>query len=389
MSATLPTRRGRAHRSSGHRRPTRDEATIDFSRWSAPTGVRTLTPVKGPIPALIASAALAALSAVTIWAQAVVGEPVALLVLDVVSTVVATALVPLVLRRPVPGAVALALLAGVSSAVTPQATAGALFVALQCRLPLALGVGLVGLAAHAVQGWWRPHGGLSYGWWLVLLAASYAALIAWGAFWRANRSLMESLRDRARPGRGRAGAAGGRGPRPGTHAHRLRDARRARPSADAARHLRRRGRVPTRRAPGQVARAAAVVRESAHQALDDLREVIALLRAGRRRGPRPTAAVPGRHPAPAGRVPRGRGNGRTGRPGVRRDAPSRRRPNVRRSGSCRRRVTNARRHAAGAPVRVRLDRAPGDRLRVEISNPVPPGPGMPRPDGAAVAGWSA
>ena len=344
--------------------------------------------MKGPIPALIASAALAALSAVTIWAQAVVGEPVALLVLDLVSTVVATALVPLVLRRPVPGAVALALLAGVSSAVTPQATAGALFVALQCRLPLALGVGLVGLAAHAMQGWWRPHGGLSYGWWLVLLAASYAALIAWGAFWRANRSLMESLRDRAR----RAEAE---------QARRVAEARvreRARIAYEMHDVLAHRltllatyaGAVEYRpdATPGQVARAAAVVRESAHQALHDLREVIALLRGdddedhGR---PQPSLAdIPrlldesraaGVTVALDDQV-----SGATSLPAATQRTAFR---------VVQEAVTNARRHAAGAPVWVRLTGAPGDRLRVEIRNPVPPRPGIAaagRGGGSGLAG---
>ena len=214
----------------------------------------------------------------TIWGQAVNGSPTRLIVLDSVCALVATAAVPLVLRRPVAGAVALALLAALSPAVTPQATAGALFVALQCRLPLALGVGLIGLAAHAVQGLWRPHGGLSYGWWLVLLAASYAALIAWGAFWQANRKLVESLRERARRAEAEQAqrCTEARNRERTRIAHEMHDvlAHRLTLLATYAGAVEYRPDAP----PAQLANAAAVLREGAHQALDDLRQVIAVLR---------------------------------------------------------------------------------------------------------------
>ena len=117
---------------------------------------------------------------------------------------------------------------------------------------------------------------------------------AGGMFVRARRQLVLSLRDRA-VGRRRsrqlraeqARAPGARPDRPG-------DARRARPPALAAElhagALEFRPDAP----PEEVARAAGVIRESAHEALEDLREVIGVLRDGDPAGdadrPQPTLA---------------------------------------------------------------------------------------------------
>jgi signal transduction histidine kinase len=46
-------------------------------------------------------------------------------------------------------------------------------------------------------------------------------------------------------------------------------------------------------------------------------------------------------------------------------------------------LTNARKHAAGEPVDVVLDGAPGDRLRIDVTNPVPlDGSGLPTAPGS-------
>ncbi|MUL41681.1 sensor histidine kinase [Streptomonospora sp. PA3] len=116
----------------------------------------------------------------------------------------------------------------------------------------------------------------------------------------------------------------------------------------------------------EVARAAAVIRDSAHRALQDLREVIGVLRAPVGELPQPTladvrglvaeSAAAGMrvelHEEVAGRAP-----DTTGRTAYR----------IVQEG-----LTNARRHAPGARVRVGMRGAPGDGLSVEVGNDAPP-----------------
>ena len=116
--------------------------------------------------------------------------------------------------------------------------------------------------------------------------------------------------------RGRAGTADRAGPPRRAHPDRAGDARRARPPDLAAEPARRRAGVPARtrrrrRSPAPPA----VIRDSAHQALEDLREVIGVLRDGPDGdAPRAAAADPGR-PARAGRrVARAGHAGRARRP---------------------------------------------------------------------------
>ncbi|MFF7725756.1 histidine kinase [Streptomyces sp. NPDC008001] len=129
------------------------------------------------------------------------------------------------------------------------------------------------------------------------------------------------------------------------------------------------------RAPAeQVGQAAAVIRSSAHQAMEDLQEVLGVLRAPltdttRSEPPQPVLtdlpdlvqesrtagmrieldeSVTDGEKAPAA-------TGRTAYRIVQ---------------EC---LTNARKHAPGQPVTVRVDGAPGSGLTVEVSNPVPEG----------------
>jgi hypothetical protein len=78
--------------------------------------------------------------------------------------VMACALLPVLLRWPVPGALALAALVAVSPAAIPAATFGTLHVAEWRRFGTAATVGAVGVVAGAVQGLWRPFDGLPYIW---------------------------------------------------------------------------------------------------------------------------------------------------------------------------------------------------------------------------------
>jgi hypothetical protein len=103
---------------------------------------------------------IVALTAASIWGEFASHTAPNLLVLDVVVGVVACALLPVLLRWPVPGALALAALVAVSPAAIPAATFGTLHVAEWRRFRAAATVGVAGVVAGAVQGLWRPFDGL-------------------------------------------------------------------------------------------------------------------------------------------------------------------------------------------------------------------------------------
>ncbi|HEY6497236.1 MAG TPA: histidine kinase [Trebonia sp.] len=290
--------------------------------------------------------------------------------LDIAVGVVSVALVPLLGRWPVPVALVLSVLCTVSPAATPPATLAALIVSEWRRRTLALAVAGTGIAAHLIRGGWRPISGLPYAWWAVLVFVAYAALVGWGTLIRANRALITSLRDRAE----RAEADQARRVAEARAAERARIARemhdvlahRLSLLATYAGALAYRPDAP----PEQVSAAAEVVRSGVHQALDELREVIGVLRddampdlsAGR--APVPgianlpelieesraagTAVSAGGDAWPAAGVP---------------DAAGRTVYRVVQEG-----LTNARKHAPGEPVSVALSGAPGAGLDVSVVN---------------------
>jgi len=326
----------------------------------------------------VATAAVGALIALTTWSVFRDDASTAMRSLDVAVAVVSLCLVPVTLRWPLAAGLALGVLAALSPAATPAATAAALIVARQRRFPVALAVAVTGVAGHAVRGSWRPTAGLSYGWWLLLMTVAYAALLGFGAFSQARAALLISLRERAR----RAEAEQGRRVAEARVAER---ARIAREMHDVLAH--RLSLVATYAgaleyrpdaSPEQVARAAGVVRDGIHQALDELREVITVLRAddddldGR---PQPMLADvadlvdESRDAGAVVRLDPGRG--------VPADVPpiaGRTAYRVVQEG-----LTNARKHAAGQPVVVRMDGEPGTRLRIDIRNAV-----AARPSAAAL-----
>ncbi|MEV4459069.1 histidine kinase [Microbispora sp. NPDC049633] len=128
--------------------------------------------------------------------------------------------------------------------------------------------------------------------------------------------------------------------------------------------------------PADVARAARVIRESAHQALQDLREVIGVLRAPTGE---PSAPAGAGLPALADLQRLVAESGQAGMRielcddlGAHETVPDR-------TGRTAYRVaqealTNARKHAPGAPVRLRLTGAPGEGLTVEVVNDAPAAP---------------
>ncbi|WP_028646733.1 sensor histidine kinase [Nocardiopsis sp. CNT312] len=128
--------------------------------------------------------------------------------------------------------------------------------------------------------------------------------------------------------------------------------------------------------PEEVARSAGVIRESAHQALQDLREVIGVLRAPVGELPQPTIADLPQLVAEvddvAGRVELVREYTGT--------VPERVGRTVYRA--VQEALTNVRKHAPGADTRVRVAGGPGEGLTLEVRNGPAASPGTP----AAVTG---
>jgi signal transduction histidine kinase len=123
--------------------------------------------------------------------------------------------------------------------------------------------------------------------------------------------------------------------------------------------------------PEEVARAAAVIRASAHQALEDLRTVIGFLREGADgeapQPPQPTlAALPGLLEESRAAGMRLHADIRVADLAAVPESIGRHALRIVQEG-----LTNARKHAASAAVDVRVEGAPGEGLTVEVRNPAP------------------
>jgi signal transduction histidine kinase len=345
--------------------------------------------------AAIWTGAMAVLTAAAIVSEAP-SERAAHLILDLAVGVVSVALVPLLARWQVPAAIALNLLSALSPAATPAATMSVLVTSRWQRLGRALLVAGTGIAAHLIRGAWRP-AGLPYGWWAVVIVAAYAALTAWGMLWRANSALITSLRERAEQAESDQA-------RRVTEARTAERTRIAREMHDVLAHrlsllatyagaLAYRPDAP----PEQVSRAAEVVRAGAHQALDELREVIGLLR----EDDLPDLNATGRPVPGAGALPQLIEESRAaGTPveagGTAWDEVSGGAETADGAGAAdgpgasgvpevlgrtayrvvQEALTNVRKHAPGEAARVALDGGPGDGLTITVVNRLrPPGPG--------------
>ncbi len=312
------------------------------------------------------SGVLVAITVLVWWGGRAAGP---LLVVDVVAGVLSWVLTPLTLRRPVAVAGVLTVLAAVSPAASPPATIGALQVAWHRRFPVSIAVAAAGVGAHAVRGAWRPNGGLPYGWWLVLVIAGYGALLGWGAWAQARAALVRSLRERAR----RAEAEQGRRV---AEARMLERRRIAREMHDVLAHRLSllatfAGAMEYRpdASPERLSQAAGVVRDGVHQALEELRDVISLLRdddpaTGEGNRPQPVLADVPRLVEES----RGAGTEVLLREAV--DDPAEAPPAVARTAYrvVQEGLTNARKHAVGQPVRVVLRGGPGAGLEVDVRN---------------------
>ncbi|GAA2890958.1 histidine kinase [Streptosporangium fragile] len=283
------------------------------------------------------------------------------------------------LRRRWPVGLALALLpVSLLSVVAAGPICVALFtVAVHRPFPYVALTGGLHLVTLVPFLWWRPDPELPFWANLALSVMIYIVLIAWGMFVRARRQLVLSLRDRAERAEVEAELRVER-------ARHLERERIAREMHDVLAHRLsllsvHAGALEYRSdmAQDEVAGAAGVIRAGAHQALQDLREVIGVLRLGAEGTtpdrPQPTLADL------AGLVEESRRAGmevtldmRVGDPA---GAPARLGRNAYRI--TQEGLTNARKHAADAPVGVTVAGGPGDGLTLEIRNRVTSGQAIP------------
>ncbi|MFG1974893.1 sensor histidine kinase [Nonomuraea fuscirosea] len=316
---------------------------------------------------------IGALTAVSLWGQA--GRTS--WGLDVAVAVVSLAAAVAQLWWPVHGTLVATVLATLSPVATPAATMGALQVSLRRRFPVAAAVTAAGMAAHLVQGWWRPNSGISLSWWLLLICAAYGALLGWGSLARSRRALLISLSERAR----RAEAEQGRRVAEARMAERRRLAREmhdvlAHRLSLVATHA---GALEYRpdSSPDRLAAAAGVVRAGVHQALEELRQVIGLLREqddeSDELAPRPGLADLPDLIADARRAGQPvRLDERAADAAALPPALSMTAYRVVQEG-----LTNARKHAPGHQVEVTLSGGPGDTLLIDVRNPAPPADAAP------------
>ena len=328
--------------------------------------------------AVVVLAALVALALYGEWAS----EPrpsSSLLALDIAVGVLGCIALPLLPRFPAAGAAVLGALGAVSAVATPLAGTALLWLASRPRLPVSVAVAAVGVTAQVIRGLWRPIP-MPLEWWFVFYVAVFAAIVGWGAMARARRAVIESLRERAQ--RAEADQA-----RRAADARRAERARIAREMHDVLAHrlsllatfagaLEYHPDAP----PEQLARAATEIRTGAHQALEELREVIGVLRDNTADG---TAGARTERPQPtltdlAHLIEESRDagmsvhidDGLTGAAvpaGIGRTAYR----------VVQEALTNARKHAGRQPVRIALSGVPGGHLVIDVRNPVPGTPSAP------------
>lgn len=334
----------------------------------------------------VSTVAIGLLVATVLW-SATRSSSTLLIRADVALAVAALTLVPLVARRPEVGGVLAGLLVALSPVVTPVASFAVLFTARNRPFRQAAAVAAIGVAGEAVQAIWRPMPSLPYAWRLVLMTAAYAALLGWGTWAQARHALLAALRDRA----WRAEQEQERRVMEARAAERSRIARemhdvlahRLSLLAAAAGAMEYRPDAP----PERLSAAAGVIRASAHHALDELREVITLLRSDDTESP--ADAPPGQTLADLPRlVEEARAAGQQIEVDDPLGPPVDLPPTVGRTAYriAQEALTNARKHAAGQPVRLALGGTPGSGLDIAVSNPTTPDSGATGDGGAGLIG---
>ncbi|GAA0622718.1 histidine kinase [Kribbella sandramycini] len=261
----------------------------------------------------------------------------------------------LLLRRRWPAGLALVMIVG-STAVPSLGGAGglALFsVSVHRRPAVSLSIGAVAMASCMIQFWIYPIADApnAYPIAVALTALACLALVAWGIVVRTRRQLMVSLSERAvraereRIARDMHDALGHRLSLLSVHAGALE----FRPD------------MP----PEELARAAGVIRVSARESVEDLREIVGVLRSGDD-GPRRGIAKLIAESRAAGMVIE---LVTSVEPAAVTDLTAYR---IVQEG-----LTNARKHAPRQPVRLTLSGTPGAELAIELVNRVESGSGGP------------
>ncbi|MFJ6939284.1 sensor histidine kinase [Streptomyces sp. NPDC101132] len=265
--------------------------------------------------------------------------------------------------RPVPLAVALLVAGMFSHFVTGPALVAVFTVAATQPLRVTRWVAAVAVAPLPVFLIRRPDAPLPVFTSGVVYFALVAAACGWGLYVRSRRGLITELRDRAERAEAEAQRTARESIAREMHdvlAHRLSllsvHAGALEYNAGAS--------------PDEVRRAAGVIRDSAHQAVEDLREIIGVLRA-------PAGADAGERPQPTlADLPRLAAESREAGASVGLDlavddagevpAPTGRTAyRIVQEG-----LTNARKHAPDSRVGVRVGGAPGTGLEVEVRNPL-------------------
>ncbi|MFD7533073.1 sensor histidine kinase [Streptomyces sp. NPDC059849] len=323
------------------------------------------------LTAFLCAVAVGMVTVATIEADPTTPEGV--LLADIV--VGALACCALWVRRRWPLGVAVGLV--LVSAIEPVA-AGAMLVALfgvavhRPFRPVAA-VGALALVLTPVQPYLRPDPGTSFVEATIIGALLPLLVLSWGMAVRSRRQLVVTLRERAQRAEAEAGLRA-------EQAQRLAREAIAREMHDVLAHrltllsvhagaLEFRPDAPT----AEVARAAGVIRDSAHEALQDLREIIGVLRSpGESDGDRPQPTLATLDSL----VDESRLAGmkvtlvnRVDDPGAAPAATGRTVYRIAQEG-----LTNARKHAPGTEVTVTVTGAPGEGLTVEVCNPAPTEP---------------
>ncbi|MEU6348442.1 histidine kinase [Streptomyces sp. NPDC047072] len=224
----------------------------------------------------------------------------------------------------------------------------------------------------------RPDADLPYVVVVVLSVLLIGAIVGWGMLVRAKRQLMFSLRDRARRAETEARLRA-------EQAQRLAREAIAREMHDVLAHRLtllsvHAGALEFRPDASQeeIARAAGVIRESAHEALQDLREIIGVLRAGEQDDTgRPQPTLAGLDTLVAESREAGMKvalDNRVADPAAVPASVGRTAYRIAQEG-----LTNARKHAPGTEATVTVSGGPGEGLVLTVRNPAPEGDVPPVP----------
>ncbi|WP_217245016.1 histidine kinase [Streptomyces sp. AC602_WCS936] len=296
----------------------------------------------------------------------------AMAVADQVIGALACAAVWLRRRWPVGLAVAMVPVSLVSATAGGAVLASLFTLAVHRPFQYVAWVGGASLALTPLYYWMRPEPGLPYLASLVIAVLLGVTVIGWGLLVRSKRQLLLSLRDRARHAEAEAGLRA-------EQAQRLAREAIAREMHDVLAHRLtllsvHAGALEFRpdASREEVARAAGVIRESAHEALQDLREIIGVLRAGESDDagrPQPTLGALDALVAECHRA----GMKVTLASGV--PDPAAVPASVGRTAYriAQEALTNARKHAPGTEVTVSVAGTPGDGLALTVRNTPPEG----------------